>query len=128
MVSKVISFTDLDVYKRLYKSSLVVHKEIVPKLPDKEKYGLIDQLSRSTKSPCALIAEGYARRQTSKHWRKYIRDAIGECNETIVHLSYVRDLYSKFVDVNKCNKLIEEYDISARQLFRLSESWADKVD
>lgn len=124
MVAKrVVSFTDLDVYQRLYRLSLVVHKEIIPKLPVKEKYGLKDQLRRSTKSPCALIAEGYARRQTGKQWKKYLRDAIGECNETIVHLSFARDLYPKLVDTKLCEKLIKEYDISARQLFRLGESW-----
>ena len=123
MVAKVVSFTDLDVYKRLYKLALIVHKKVIPKLPDKEKFGLKDQLSRSGKAPCALIAEGYARRQTAKHWRKYIRDAIGECNETMVHLSFAKDLYIKFVDIKLCNKLIEGYDISARQLFRLGESW-----
>jgi four helix bundle protein len=126
MKKKVVSFTDLEVYNRLYDLSLVVHREIIPKLPDKEKYGLKDQLSRSTKSPCALIAEGYARRQTGKQWKKYLRDAIGECNETIVHLSYSRDLYPNYVDVKLCNKLIKDYDISAKQLFRLGESWENR--
>ena len=123
MGSKIVSFADLDVYKRLYGLAISVHREILPKLPDSEKYGLKDQLSRSSKSPPALIAEGYARRQSGKEWRKYIRDAIGECNESIVHLSLVRDLYSSLLDVKLCNNLIKEYDISGKQLYRLGESW-----
>ena len=74
---KVVSFTDLDVYERLYKLALIAHKEIIPRLPDQEKYGLKDQLGCSSKAPCALIAEDYAKRQSGKEWRKYIRQAIG---------------------------------------------------
>lgn len=123
MAYKVISFKDLDVYKRLYKLALLVHKEVLPKLPVQEKYGLRDQLTRSTKSPPALIAEGYARRQSAKEWRKYLRDAVGECNESVVHLSLVRDLYPKLIDASVCDNLIEEYEIAGKQLYRLGESW-----
>jgi len=56
-------------------------------------------------------------------WKKYLQDAIGECNEMITHLSYVRDLYSNKIDPNLCNKLIDTYDISGKQLYRLAESW-----
>lgn len=120
---KVISFTDLDVYQRLYKLALDIHKYTLSKLPSSEKFGLRDQLSRSSKSPPALIAEAYARRISAKEWKKYIREAIGECNESVVHLSLIRDLYSKFVDIKKCNLYIEEYNIAGKQLFRLGESW-----
>ncbi|TSC88708.1 MAG: hypothetical protein G01um10145_734 [Microgenomates group bacterium Gr01-1014_5] len=120
---KIVSFRDLDVYKRLYRLALAVHKEILPKLPVQEKYGLRDQLNRSTKSPPALIAEGYARRQSAKEWRKYLRDAVGECNESVVHLLLIRDLYPKLINVSICGNLVEEYEIAGKQLYRLGESW-----
>src|SRR3990167_3580582 len=113
---KVVSFKDLDVYKRLYQLALDIHRYILPKLPISEKYGLKDQVGRSTKSPPALLAEGYARRQSGKEWRKYIRDAIGECNETIVHLSLICDLYPDLIDKKLCDNLIEEYEIAGKQL------------
>ncbi len=120
---KVVTFTDLEVYQRLYELTLVIHKKILPKLPKSEQYSLKDQLSRSSKSPCALIAEAYARRTSMKEWKKYIREAIGECNESIVHLSLIRDLYPGRVDIGLCNQYIEEYNIAGKQLFRLGESW-----
>jgi four helix bundle protein len=113
------------VYRWLYKSALVIHKQILVNLPKEEIYILIDQLSRSSKSPPALIAEAYARRYSGKEWRKYIREAIGECNETIVHLCFVKDLYLKYINVDLCSKIIEEYEISGKQLYRLGESWRD---
>lgn len=123
MGEKIISFTDLEVYQRVYGLALRIHKEIIPKLPEQERFGLRDQLGRSSKSPPALIAEGYARRQSAKEWRKYIREAIGECNESVVHLSLARDLYPTRLSAKLCNSLIGEYEIAGKQLFRLGESW-----
>jgi len=37
------SFKDLDVYNNLYQASLTVLREILPKLPEEEKYNLKDQ-------------------------------------------------------------------------------------
>jgi len=117
------SFKDLDVYNNLYQASLTVLREILPKLPEEEKYNLKDQIRRCCMSPCALIAEGYAKKNQKLAWKKYLQDAIGECNEMITHLSYIRDLYSNKIDPNLCNKLIDTYDISGKQLYRLAESW-----
>lgn len=52
------SFKDLDVYQNTYRIMLVVMSEIIPKLPDSEKYDLKDQQSRACKSIPLLIAEG----------------------------------------------------------------------
>ncbi len=119
----VVSFLDLNVYKNLYQVMLRIHKEVLPKLPKTEKFDLVDQMGRASKSPCALIAEGYARRTSGKEWAKYLRDAVGECNEMIVHLSMVRDLYGSSIGVEMCNELISCYNISGKQLYRLGESW-----
>lgn len=117
------SFKDLDVFNNLYKASLVVLKEILPKLPEEEKFNLKDQLRRACMAPCAIIAEGYSRKNQKKAWKKYLEDAIGECNEMIVHLSYVRDYYGDKFDPSLTQKLIEIYDVSGKQLYCLSEKW-----
>lgn len=119
------SFRDLEVYQRLYKAMLVVMKEIVPNLPVEEKFDLKDQLSRCCKSAPALVAEGFAKRYQPRNWKKYLEDAMGECNEMIHHLSVCIDIYSKHINVGTCQKLIETYDIANRQLYRLHESWTD---
>ena len=123
MDGKVISFQDLNVYKRLYTAMLTVIKEVIPKLPAEEKFDLISQMRRCCKSPLAIIAEGYARKNYRKDWLKYINEAIGECNEMIAHLSCCRDIYSNNISIDLTNKLIEEYNISGKQLYRLGESW-----
>ena len=120
---KITSYKDLDVYQRSYKACILVMTQIVPKLPESEKYDLKDQLSRSSKAVPRLIAEGFAKKHQRAGFQKYIDDAMSEANETQVGLCQCRDIYSKFVNLELCDELIEEYNIIGKQLYRLEESW-----
>jgi four helix bundle protein len=121
---RIVSFKDLEVYQNSYKAMLIVMKEILPKLPEKEKYDLIDQLSRACKAIPRLIAEGYAKRHQRLGFQKYIDDAMSEGNEMVVSLSQARDIYPNYVDVKRCDELIDIYDKTERQLYKLGEAWA----
>ena len=115
------SFRDLEVYQNSYSAMLKVMKEVIPKLPDSEKYDLKNQLSRSCKAIPRLIVEGYAKRHQKSGFQKYLDDAMGECNETIVSLEQCRDIYS--IDENLINPLVDIYDKTGRQLYKLSTAW-----
>lgn len=117
------SFEDLELYQNLYKAMLIVHREIVPKLPQNEKYDLVDQLRRCSKSAPALVAEGFAKRYQPLHWKRYLIDTIGECNEMIHYISVCMDLYSQLVDTDKCRELKDIYDKCRRQATKLAASW-----
>jgi len=122
---RIVSFKDLEVYRNTYEAMLIVMKEIVFKLPDSEKYDLKDQLSRACKAIPRLIAEGYAKRHQKAGFQKYIDDAMGECNEMVVSLSQARDIYSSSVDNKLSEKLIDIYDKSGRQLYKLGSAWTN---
>jgi len=119
----ITSFRDLEVYQNSYKACIEVMMKIISKLPDSEKYDLRDQLSRSVKAIPRLIAEGYAKRHQKHGFQKYIDDAMGECNETIVGIEMCRDIYGEYIDKNLCQELVNIYDICGRQLYRLREAW-----
>ncbi|MEI8061382.1 MAG: four helix bundle protein [Candidatus Berkelbacteria bacterium] len=121
------SFRDLIVYQKSYSSMLAVSNDILPFLPDHEKFDLKDQLSRSSKSIPRLIAEGYAKRHQKLGFKKYLDDAMGECNETIVSIEQSRDLYFKS-DSKKninCDQLVDEYDVIGRQIYCLANKWTN---
>lgn len=122
---RITSFKDLEVYQNSYKAMLIVMEEIVLKLPEREKYDLTDQLSRACKAIPRLIAEGYAKRHQKSGFQKYIDDSMGGCNEMIVSLSQARDVYPNYVNAKQCDELIDIYDKSGRQLYRLGESWTN---
>lgn len=119
----ITSFRDLEVYQNSYKACIEVMMKIISKLPASEKYDLRDQLSRSVKAVPRLIAEGYAKRHQKQGFQKYIDDAMGECNETIVGIEMCRDIYGEYIDKNLCQELVNIYDICGRQLYRLREAW-----
>jgi hypothetical protein len=65
-----------------------------------------------------LIAEGFAKKHQRLGFQKYLDDAMAECNETIVSLEHVKDIYK--IELDLCNELLNTYDISARQLYKLA--------
>ena len=125
---KITSFRDLEVYQNTYNACIKVMIEILPKLPESEKYDLKDQLSRSSKAIPRLIAEGYAKRHQKLGFQKYLDDAMAECNETIVGLEMCRDIYKRQTADLPLAELIDLYDKSGRQLFNLSKAWSTFKD
>jgi len=118
---KIVSFRDLEVYQNTYKASIILMKEIIPQLPRSEQYDLTNQLARSCKAIPRLIAEGYAKKHQKAGFQKYLDDAMAECNETIVGLEHVKDIYG--IKTSLCNELIQIYDQSGRQLYKLALAW-----
>lgn len=119
-VKPIRSYRDLIVYRNTYEAAIIVIKDILPKLPINERHDLVDQLQRSCKAVPRLIAEGYAKRHQKLGFQKYLDDAMAECNETHVGLCQCQDIYSI-----RCEDLIRIYEISGKQLYRLSEAWTN---
>jgi len=70
---------------------LDIHKKLIPRLPKEEKYDLVDQLRRSSKSVPANIAEGAGRFYYMDNVR-FCYNARGSLDETLSHLIAARDL------------------------------------
>lgn len=115
------SLRDLEVYKNAYQASIDVATMILPKLPITERDNLYFQLSRSTKAIPRLIAEGFAKKHQRAGFQKYLDDAMAECNETIVSLEHIKDIYK--IETELCKNLIALYDKTARQIYNLAAAW-----
>lgn len=102
---------------------LEIFKHILPTLPVEEKYDLTNQLRRSTKAVPRLIAEGHSKRHQKKGFQRYLDDAMTESNETIVSLTQAKDLYPSYIDIKKCEKLMDIYDKISRQCYKLAVAW-----
>jgi len=117
------SFRDLDVFTNSYQAMLRVIFEVLPKLPGIETLDLKRQLNRSVKAIPRLIAEGYAKRHQKAGFQKYLDDAMGESNETIVSLEQCRDIYNIFPSL--VSELIDVYDKTSKQLYNLAKAWTN---
>ena len=123
MQTKIKSYNDLEVYQRSYKLSVIMCTKVIIKLPRSEKFGLIDQLNRSSKAVPRLIAEGFGKKHQKRGFQKYLDDAIAENNETIVGLCQIRDIYFNEINPKSIQRLVDEYEITGKQLYKLKQSW-----
>jgi len=115
------SFRDLEVYKESMELSLEIEK-LIRIYPRHEIYLLVDQKRRASRSIPALIAEGYAKRESIKTFKKFLKDAIGEANEMQTHIEQADKFgYIKKKDYGK--DLIERYDILGKKLTKLKDNW-----
>ena len=108
-------YEDLEVFKRAYDLSLEVHR-ISLDFPKVEQYGgLADQLRRSSKSVCALIAEGSGRQRSSNaEFKRYCVMAMGSADEARLWCRYARDL--GYVDDERFTRWHDDYQQIARML------------
>ncbi len=119
----VVSYEDLEVYKKAYVISLEIHKASL-EMPKIEQFsGLADQMRRASKSICGNIAEGFAKqRQSAPEFKRFLQMAIGSSDEMKVWLSYCRDL--GYVPGQQVEIWQREYTNIAKMLIGLSNSWS----
>ena len=110
---------DLVVFRRAYELSLVVHRSTLT-FPKIEQYGgLGDQMRRSSKSICALIAEGFGRQRGSKvEFRRYLVMAMGSADEAQLWSRYAADL--GYVEQSVAQSWAADYSEIARMLQALA--------
>ena len=114
------SFLDLDVYKEPFQLSLEI-EELINKFPKSEQYLLVDQMKRASRAIPALIAEGYAKRETVAVFKKFLRDAIGQANEMINHIAFAKA--KKYIEPDHANELIDRYHTVGKKLTKLKDNW-----
>jgi four helix bundle protein len=82
----------LDVFKLAYRRALEVH-QFCGNLPKNEQFGGIgDQLRRSSKSVCANMAEGLSKMGSKPEEIRFLRIALGSCEESRLWLRFCTDL------------------------------------
>ena len=83
------SFEDLEVWKECRRFRIEVSK-LVKTFPPEEKYRLVDQLIRASRSVTANIAEGHGRFHYQENIQ-FCRQARGSMNEVLDHLICAHD-------------------------------------
>ena len=100
-------FKELKAYTESYELALKVYEK-TKTMPKEEMYGLTSQMRRASMSIPATIAEGYAKKESEKEYKRYLMMALGSCNEMKVWLDMSKDL--KLLDKTWCEKAYEKYD------------------
>ena len=114
-----MKFEDLKVFQKAYRISLEVHK-VSLEFPKIEQFGLADQIRRASKSICANIAEGFAKKRSQSDFNRFIGMAIGSSDEMRVWLRYCYDL--KYIGESQWQNWRNEYEEIAKMLQGLGKS------
>ena len=99
-------FKDLLAYQKAYQQTCNIF-DITLKFPKEERYSLIDQIRRSSRSVCANLAEAFRKRNYPKHYFLKLTDCQGENSETLVWLDFslscqycTEDEYKQLIELN----------------------------
>ena len=114
------SFRDLEVYQESYKLMILVHQWL-NKLPIYEKHDLTSQMRRASKSIPSNIAEGWAKRDHEKDFKRHLDVAVGSANEMEVHIETARDL--TYWKKDFCESLLTKYKNLGGKLTNLKRNW-----
>jgi four helix bundle protein len=104
------SFEELEVWKECRKLRKMI-SELTKTFPSSEKYRLIDQMLRSSKSPCANIAEGHGRYHYLENIQ-FCRIARGLLTETHNHLTDALD--EEFISIDEYRNYLNQINFCIR--------------
>ncbi len=108
---QVKSAKDLRVYKRAYALAMDIF-DLSKGWPPEEKYSLINQIRKSSRSVCANLREAWAKRRYEAHFISKLTDADGENSETDTWLDFALDCrYLESADHKRLTK--ENRDIGS---------------
>ena len=111
-------YKDLKVFQLAYKLAMDVFK-ITKAFPREEKYSIIDQIRRSSRSIPSNIAEAWKKRLYPKMFVSKLIDAAGESGETEVWINIAQD--SGYLSLENYTILTSGYDEVNRMLYRMIE-------
>jgi len=106
-------FRDLIVYQKSYALAMEIF-EITKSYPKEEKYLLVDQIVRSSRSVPANIAEAWVKRKYPKSFVSKLLDSLAEEGETEVWIDMSKDC--KYIDDQLHNTLLERFQEVAKML------------
>lgn len=94
--------------------------DLCKKLPRSEA-STQDQIKRASKSIPANIAEGFAKKTSTKEFKRFLTIALGSSDEVVTHLRMV-GIISPYLAL-EAKSLGEEFVILSKRINKLRSSW-----
>ena len=100
-------FRDLEVYRRAFDAAMQIF-EVTKKFPLEERFSMVDQIRRSSRSVCANLAEGWRKRRYLAVFKNKITDSMQEASETQCWLEF--SLACGYINRSIFDELDDEYE------------------
>jgi len=104
---KIKSVRDLDVYKLGFEAAMAIFY-ITKNFSAEEKFSLVDQMRRSSRSVCANLAEAWRKRRYKAVFKNKLTDAMQEASETQTWLEF--SIACNYIEQNKFDDLNQKYE------------------
>ena len=98
---------DLKVYKLAFETAMEIF-QITKDFPQEEKYSLVDQIRRSSRSVCSNLAEAWRKRRYLAVFKNKLTDAMQEASETQTWLEF--SFACNYIDETTFKELDEKYE------------------
>ena len=105
--NKIKNVRDLDVYKLAFEAAMEIF-QFTKKFPQEEKYSLVDQIRRSSRSVCSNLAEAWRKRRYIAVFKNKLTDAMQEASETQTWLEFCHAC--GYINLNAFNSLDQKYE------------------
>lgn len=100
-------FRELIAYQRAFLAAMRIF-EITKNFPIEERYSLVDQIRRSSRSVCSNLAEGWRKRKYELVFKNKITDSMQEASETQCWIEF--GLACNYISLGIFNELDKEYE------------------
>jgi four helix bundle protein len=115
---KIRSYGDLHVYQNAMEAAMEIF-ELTKGFPPEEKYSMVDQMRRSSRSVCTNIAEAWRKRRYKAAFIAKLSDAESEACETQVWIEFA--VRCKYLDATAAERLTDTYEQIMGQLIKIIE-------
>ena len=122
MGENIRSYKELRVYQNAMDTAMRIF-EMTKRFPPEEKYSMVDQMRRSSRSVCANISEAWRKRRYRAAFIAKLNDAEAEAGETQVWVEFSKRC--DYIDESAANELDEAIDHIIAQIVKMIQE-ADK--
>lgn len=106
-------FRDLEVYSIAFNTAMIIF-EITKEFPIEERYSLVDQIRRSSRSVCSNLAEGWRKRKYKAVFINKLTDSMQEASETQTWLEF--SLACNYIKQDVFEELDSKYESIIKML------------
>ncbi len=118
-MGRITSFRELDVYQEAFRLAMEIFR-LTRTLPSEERFELVPQIRRSSRSACANTAEAWRRRRYPAAFIAKLNDVETEAAETRVHLDFA--LACGYLEREWYRELDLAYDALIGRVVRMIDS------
>ena len=120
------SYKELHVYQNAFEAALKIF-DLTKNFPSEEKYSLVDQIRRCSRSVCSNIAEAWRKRLYKAAFIAKLNDVLSEATETEVWLEFA--FRCDYINEKIYNDLEKDYNQIIGQIVNMidnADSWVIK--